>query len=222
MQKTTTLKGVLFDLDGTLLDTAPGFSAAINRFLRIRNLPQFSTHEIRSNVGRGIKGFLKETLNIDEHHQDYRPHSAELFNYYHEHMFDDIQLFSGMDEILDYLSEHHIPWGIVTNKPSRFTDELIKHLPALQKAQCVISADTLNNCKPHPEPILHACKLMNVEPQDCIYVGDAEIDIIASKAAGMPVIAALYGYIHTSEDPLIWLADGYINHPSELLSILKR
>ncbi len=222
MHSKTSLKGVLFDLDGTLLDTAPDLGAAMNRFLQARNLPTLSSVQTRGIVGRGMKGFLKMALDMDENHHDYLGFSAELFEYYQKHMFDSTQLFSGIHEVLDYLFVNQIPWGIVTNKPGRFTDELIKYLPELQKAQCIISCDTLKNCKPHPEPILHACRLMSVEPQDCIYIGDAEIDIIASKAAGMPVIAALYGYIDDQENPLDWQANGYINHPSELISIFKK
>ncbi|MDR3477501.1 MAG: phosphoglycolate phosphatase [Gammaproteobacteria bacterium] len=214
-------KGILFDLDGTLLDTAVDLSQALNRILQARGLAPLSLPVIRPSVGRGCKGLLKLGLNMDEDHPEYLGLCDELLGYYEEHMFDTTQLFPGMESILTHLENTGIPWGIVTNKPGRFTAELLKRLKLNDRANCVISGDTLANRKPHPEPVLRACELLNQKPGECLYVGDAEIDIIASKAAGTPVVVAMYGYIASDEDPKTWNADGYIHHPAEIMEWLS-
>jgi HAD superfamily hydrolase (TIGR01549 family) len=125
-----------------------------------------------------------------------------------------------MEAVLQYLEESKTPWGIVTNKPERFTLKLIEKLQLTARAACIVSGDTLKNSKPHPEPILHACQLLQQNPAECLYVGDSEIDVIASRAAGSPVLTALYGYISAEEDPYQWNADGYIKHPDEIITLL--
>jgi len=217
------INAVLFDLDGTLLDTAADLAHALNNLRKVRQLPLIPLEKIRPEAGRGCQGLLKMGFDMDMSHPDYDSFSEELLNYYHSHLCDNTDLFTGMPEVLTYLEQHAIPWGIVTNKPQRFTQQLVEHIPALSKTNCIISGDSLTNRKPHPEPILHACALLKQKPQDCLYVGDSEIDIIASRAAGTPVLAALYGYIGVDENPQQWGADGYIEHPAEIISwILER
>jgi 2-phosphoglycolate phosphatase len=219
-EKKPLAKAILFDLDGTLLDTAPDLGQALNRILQARELAPLSLPVMRPSVGRGCKGLLKLGLNMDERHPDYPRLCDELLGYYEEHMLDNTHLFPGMENILTHLQKADIPWAIVTNKPERFTTELLKHLKLHDRASCVISGDTLANRKPHPEPVLRACELLNHKPSECLYVGDAEIDIIASKAAGTSALVAMYGYIASDEDPKTWHADGYIHHPSEIMEWL--
>ena len=218
----TPIKAVLFDLDGTLLDTAPDLGKALNGVLQTSGLPALSDNIIRPFAGSGSKGLLKLGLNIEEHDPRYLTLTEQLLNFYQEYLCDTTQLFPGMEDVLSFLEQNQIPWGVVTNKPAKYTDPLMKHLNLTSRAVCIISGDTLQNRKPHPEPILHACSLLKQHPKDCLYVGDSEIDIIACKAAGSSSLAALYGYIPTGENPLQWQADGYIKHPLDILNSFRR
>lgn len=215
------IQAVLFDLDGTLLDTSIDLSSALNRVLTARKLQPLAHAETRPIVGKGCKGMLKLGLNIEEHHPEYPDLCKELLDYYLEHVCETTQFFPGVEVVLQHLEKNNIPWGIVTNKPAHLTALLVEQLALHKRTPCIVSGDTLSKAKPHPEPLLHACKLLQQEPDACLYVGDAEIDIIASKAAGIPVLAALYGFIAADEDPLAWKADGYIQHPEEIIGWLS-
>jgi 2-phosphoglycolate phosphatase len=210
------IDAVLFDLDGTMLDTAVDLGQALNRVLQARNLPPVPHHLIRPSAGHGCKGLLQIGLGIGQGHPDYPKLCEEFLDYYFIHAFDTTVLFPGMEEVLNQLDNTGVPWGIVTNKPMRFTTPLVKHLN-LSRAACVISGDTLAKSKPFPDQIIHACDLLAVKPQHCLYVGDSEVDVLAGKAAGSAVLTALYGYIPPNENPHHWDADGYINHPQEIL-----
>lgn len=214
-------KGVLFDLDGTLMDTSGDLGTALNKVLIKRGLSALALDHIRPAAGRGCKGLLKLGLDMETDHVEYNQLANELLNFYEEHVVDTTQLFPGMDDVLTHLDELQIPWGIVTNKPARFTSMLMEKLHLNHRAVCVISGDTYKNRKPHPEPLLQACELLQISPENCLYVGDSEVDIIASKAAGMPAIVAMYGYIPQDEKPELWLADGYIQHPLEIIEWLN-
>jgi N-acetyl-D-muramate 6-phosphate phosphatase len=213
-------KAVLFDLDGTLLDTAADLGKALNRILAAKQLAPINQELIRPAAGQGCKGLLKLGLGLDIDHPSYAELAENLLNYYQEHLFDTTQLFAGMETVLAHLEEVGIAWGIVTNKPTRFTNSLAEKLKLDKRALCIVSGDTLDKRKPHPEPILHACKLLNLEPSECLYVGDSEVDIIASKAAGTTSLVAMYGYIPESVNPKSWNADGYIKHPEEIIEWL--
>jgi 2-phosphoglycolate phosphatase len=216
----TRIKSVLFDLDGTLLDTAADLGQALNDTLVKRQLEPLHLSKIRNNAGRGCRGLLKLGLDMENTHPEYAALCIELLDNYQRHMLTSTQLFPGMDAVLHHLEDNNIPWGIVTNKPHRFTQELIRHLKLETRAACVISGDTLAHSKPHPAPILHACQQIGLTAAHCLYVGDSEIDIIASRAAGSPSLVALYGYIIETENPETWNADGYIHHPHEILTWL--
>jgi HAD superfamily hydrolase (TIGR01549 family) len=192
------IKAILFDLDGTLLDTASDLGHALNHVLSTRNVSPLDLELIRPAAGRGCKGLLKLGLNIDETHADY----------------------SELCKTLQHLEKIKMPCGIVTNKPDLYTQKLIAALQLQHRAACIVSGDTLKTNKPHPESILHGIKLLGMQPAECLYVGDSEIDIIASRAAGSPVLAALYGYIPSEETPARWQADGYIKHPREIIEWL--
>ncbi len=215
------IKAVLFDLDGTLLDTATDLGHALNNVLIKRNVTPLSHDIIRPAAGRGCRGLLKIGLNIEEHHPEYTHLCTELLMHYYSHLADTTTFFPGMDTVLQYLEQHKTPWGIVTNKPERFTLKLLDNLQLTDRAACIISGDTLKLSKPHPEPILHACQLLQQAPEECLYIGDSEIDIIASKAAGSPAVVAMYGYIPAEETPQQWNADGYIQQATDIITLLS-
>jgi 2-phosphoglycolate phosphatase len=217
----TTIKAVLFDLDGTLLDTAHDLGLALNQLLEEQKLPMLPLDIIRPAAGSGCKGLLKLGMNIDTTDACYPSLSEKLLRFYQDNIINTTQFFPGIEDTLRYIEKNNMPWGIVTNKPARYTDQLIMHLELAKRVGCVISGDSLQNRKPHPEPILHACKLLSVEPKDCLYIGDSAIDIEASKAAGNLSLAALYGYIPAEENPLTWGANGYIKHPLEIIDWIE-
>lgn len=218
----TTIKAVLFDLDGTLLDTAHDLGLALNLVLDDEKLPTLPLDIIRPAAGSGCKGLLKLGMNMDSSDERYPRFSEKLLDYYQTNLIKNTTFFPGMEETLHFLEENNLPWGIVTNKPALYTNQLIAHLKLDKRAHCVISGDSLPNRKPHPEPLLHACNLLQIAPKNCLYIGDSAIDITASKAAGNPSLAALYGYIPAEENPLSWGADGYIHHPLEIIEWLKK
>lgn len=208
---------VLFDLDGTLLDTAPDMANALNMLRRHRNLPDLSLDVIRPFVGYGSKALLKLGFDADENAGEYAHLLEEFFSAYDRCLSESTVLFPEMSAVLDHLDSNDIPWGIVTNKPARFTINLINDLNLSQRSACIICGDTLDKRKPHPEPILYACKQLNKNPQHTLYVGDTVTDVMASKAAGTRTLVALYGYISADEDPLTWNADGYIKTAGEII-----
>jgi N-acetyl-D-muramate 6-phosphate phosphatase len=215
------INAVLFDLDGTLLDTANDLGHALNQLLMTHGKSTLPQEQIREFAGAGCKGLLKLGMNMDNDHPHYSEFCQQLLALYHQHMLSTTRLFPGMDEVLTLIEEKDLPWGVVTNKPAKFTDPLMAHLKLSARAACIISGDTLPTCKPSPEPILHACKLLARHPSECLYVGDSKIDIVACKAAGNPSLAALYGYIPATDDPKTWEADGYIQQPLEIIHWLN-
>lgn len=216
-----TPKAILFDLDGTLLDTAPDLAAALNHVRKIENLSPLSLTEIRPVCSDGARGLLQLGLQIDESNAKFTSFRSILLEYYATYIAEYTALFKGMAELLTLLEEKSIPWGIVTNKPAALTNKLISKLQLDSRAACVISGDTLPQRKPHPAPLLHAVSLINLSPETCWYVGDAERDIQAGKNAGMFTIAATYGYIHQDDDPVRWNADKLIHSPHDLMKMLN-
>lgn len=214
------MKAVLFDLDGTLLDTATDLASALNTVRAQHELPELPLAAIRPHVGYGAKAMLKLAFQAEEQDERYPALQQSFQAAYEKCLAATTQFFPGMAELLDFLDAQSIVWGIVTNKPARFTDPIIEAFNLGNRSACVISGDTLSLRKPHPAPILHACELIRSAPSHTLYVGDAATDIIASKAAGTRSIAALYGYIGLDEDPYLWQADNYIKAPLEIKALL--
>jgi len=213
-------KAILFDLDGTLLDTAADLGIAINNLLLQESVPPLSFEVIRANASLGSKVWIKLGLNVDEDHKSFKKLRTRLLQFYSQNIATETRLFPGMETVLQTLETRNIPWGIVTNKPKKYTKKLLRALKLKYNPNCVVSGDTLKKAKPHPEPVLHACKLLDKNPSECYFIGDSNIDITAGKAAGVFAIAALYGYIPTNEDPQAWLANAYIQSPIEILDLL--
>jgi 2-phosphoglycolate phosphatase len=208
---------VLFDLDGTLLDTAPDMAQALNMLRNQHGLPALPLDMIRPLVGYGSKALLGLGFNINDQHQDYPQLLEEFFTAYDKCLSSSTVLFPEMSSVLTHLENKNIPWGIVTNKPARFTHELLDALDLTRRSACTVCGDTLTNRKPHPEPILYACKLLLRTPETTLYIGDTMTDVVASKAAGTHSLVALYGYIGAEENPLAWEADGYIETAGEII-----
>ncbi|MGV0980841.1 MAG: HAD family hydrolase [Polynucleobacter sp.] len=213
-------KGVFFDLDGTLADTAPDLVAAANQLLIARNLAPKQYEVLRPCASAGARGLIGGAFGIDPDHPDFILLRDEFFANYEKALLVNSVLFEGVDHLLDQLDGAKLPWGIVTNKSERFTNPLTDLMGLRQRAASTVSGDTTAYSKPHPEPILHAARIANIDPSKSVYVGDDLRDIVAGKAAGMKTIAAAYGYCGCEEPPEAWGADYLVRHPKELLQII--
>ncbi len=212
--------GVFFDLDGTLVDTAPDLVAATNRLLSARNLPLKPYEQLRPCASAGARGLILGAFGIDTQHPDFIPLRDEFFSNYENALLVESKLFEGIDNLLNQLDQASLSWGIVTNKSERFTNPLTELMGLSQRAVSTVSGDTTPHSKPHPEPILHAARIANIDPSKSLYVGDDIRDIVAGKAAGMKTVAAAYGYCGCEEPPEAWGADFLIQTPQELLQIV--
>ncbi len=212
--------GVFFDLDGTLADTAPDLVAATNQLLSARNLPLKPYEQLRPCASAGARGLIGGAFGIDTKHPDFIPLRDEFFANYEKALFVHSKLFEGMEHLLNQLESAQLPWGIVTNKSERFTNPLVDLMGLSKRSISTVSGDTTPHSKPHPEPILHAARIANLDPNKSLYVGDDIRDVIAGKAAGMKTVAAAYGYCGCEEPPEAWGADFIIHTPQELLQII--
>jgi phosphoglycolate phosphatase len=214
------LKLVLFDLDGTLLDTAPDMGAALNTLRAEHNLPPLTADRIRPYVSHGAMGLLKLGFGIEPQDARFAEMRNRYLDLYEQRLTQDTHLFHGMDGLLEGLEARGLTWGIVTNKPGWLTEPLVEHLGLRKRAACVVSGDTIARRKPHPDPLLHAAGLCGLPAVEGVYVGDAERDIQSAHAAGMLGVVALYGYLGEEDRPDVWKPDHMIMHPSELLAWL--
>lgn len=208
---------ILFDLDGTLVDTAPDLGAALNAMRLRRGLHPVSEVEFRPQSSHGSQGLIRLGFGVDQQHPDFDGLREEFLAHYAANLTRNSPLFPGMPEVLDGLDARSIKWGVVTNKPTRYTQPLLAHLGLIERAAFIVSGDTCAQPKPHPASLFHACQLAGVAAQDCLYVGDAERDVQAATAAGMPSLIALYGYLGQDDWPMAWGACGYLASPLELL-----
>ncbi len=211
------IKAVLFDLDGTIADTAPDLGRALNRQRIARNKPPLPIEQIRIEASGGARGLLNLGFNLQPGDPDYQAMREEFLLFYTEQLCHDTRLFPGISELLEQLDNQAIVWGIVTNKPARFTRPLMRLLGLHHRAACIISGDDTPHSKPHPEPLLAASRQIGITPGHCIYLGDDLRDVQASLAAGMKPIVALYGYLGNHSSPESWGATEFISHPEELL-----
>lgn len=216
------LKTVLFDLDGTLLDTAPDLAYALNRLLEQQGVPPVPFDKVREVASDGSRGLLALGLQINETHPDFQKFRQTFINYYHQHISVHTKLFPGMEQVLAHLDAEGIRWGVVTNKPTQLTKDLLLDLGLASRCACIVGGDSTPRQKPYPDPLLLACEMTNSSPKECVYIGDAERDIEAAKYAGMRSIAALYGYLHTNCAPEYWHADFYIDHPKDILFWIEK
>jgi 2-phosphoglycolate phosphatase len=213
---------VLFDLDGTLLDTAPDLADALNAVLIEHGRSPIPFEQIRGVASHGAMALIRVGFAMEESHPDFQPLRRRLLDLYRDNIARKSRPFPGMNALLDQLERRGYAWGVVTNKPGWLTDPLLKALGLYDRAACVVSGDTLETRKPHPAPMLHACALTDSRPEDCVYVGDAERDVEAGKNAGMHSLVALFGYFQAHDRPQDWPADDMIHSPTELLDWLDR
>jgi len=214
------IRTVLFDLDGTLADTAPDLAYALNTLLAEHHKPLLPYPTIRPVASNGAAALIELGFGVARTDPHFAPLRARFLEIYRAHLTRETRLFPGMAELLDAIAARGLNWGIVTNKPAFLTEPLVDQLGLREDLACVVSGDTTANPKPHPEPLLHACKLAGSRPHECLYVGDAARDIEAGRAAGMKTLVALFGYIGAQDQPDTWGADGLIRAPGDALDWL--
>jgi phosphoglycolate phosphatase len=213
-------RGVLFDLDGTLADTAPDLGFALNQQRLARGMPELPIEAVRSQASSGARGLLRIGFNIEPGQNGYDAMRDEFLDIYERNLSRNTRLFPGVSALLEQVERRGLRWGIVTNKAERFTFPLLRALTLMDRAACVICGDTTPNPKPHPAPLLAAAEKLGTPARQCIYVGDDERDVQAGHAAGMPVVVARYGYLGNGTPPEQWGADGFIDAPEDLLGVL--
>lgn len=218
--KKANFESVFFDLDGTLADTAPDLVAAANHLRVVRKLEPLAFEALRGASSAGARGLIESSFGITPEHADFASLRDEFLDNYQKALHVHSDLFEGVEELLDLLNKHQIPWGIVTNKHERFTNPLVKSMGLDLHSSAIVSGDTTQFAKPHPAPILYAAEMSKVNPITSLYVGDDQRDIIAGKAAGMKTVAACYGYCGNDNPPEDWGADYLVNSPMELIDII--
>ncbi len=213
---------VLFDLDGTLIDSAPDLGAAVDKMRVQRGLPSFPLEQYRPMAGAGARGMIGIAFGITPEHADFEAMKEEFFVNYENCMTERTRIFEGVHDMIAALVSQGLPWGVVTNKSSRFTDPLTSAIPLFATAGAIVSGNTTPHAKPHPEPLFEAARRLSVDPARCVYVGDDERDIVAGLAAGMGTVAATYGYLGQQTDIARWNAHLHIDSPIKLLNYLNK
>lgn len=212
-------RAALFDLDGTLMDSAPDMAQALNRLRAECELPALPYADIRCEVSHGSLAVVRAGF-PDADDAQFETLRKRFLALYRACLGDQPRIFDGFEAVLITLEAAGIPWGVVTNKPGWLTDPLLQAAGLAQRASCVVAGDSLPERKPHPRPLLVAAGLLDVPPQYCLYVGDAQRDIDAARAAGMTAVGARFGYLRPTDTPEHWQAACWLDHPAELLPLL--
>ncbi|MGZ5182190.1 MAG: HAD-IA family hydrolase [Ramlibacter sp.] len=215
------VQAVLFDLDGTLIDSAPDLGAAADQMRTDRGLPSLPLDVYRPMAGAGARGMLGIAFGITPEHADFPSLREEFFRNYERRMTASTRAFGGVAELVEALVGRGLAWGVVTNKSMRFTAPLTAAMPLFATARAIVGGDSTPHSKPHPAPLFEAARQLGLPPQRCVYVGDDERDIVAGRAAGMPTVAATYGYLGGTPEVAAWGADTHIASPLQLLALLK-
>ncbi|MFQ5468960.1 MAG: HAD family hydrolase [Gammaproteobacteria bacterium] len=212
---------ILFDLDGTLIDTAPDLAYTLNLLREENGLATIPYEKIRPSVSNGANAILNVGFDADPTQVEFTRLKKRFLEIYLENLSSKSILFPGMDKLLNEIEGLQMNWGVVTNKPGYLTEPLMSDLNLDRRAACIVSGDSTNSRKPDPEPLMHACRQIDVMSGNCLYVGDAQRDIEAGRRAGMKTLVALFGYINQSDCPKDWHADGMISHPGEILDWIE-
>jgi len=212
-------RAVLFDLDGTLLDTAPDMAAALNVLRQEHALDPIPFEQIRQRVSLGASALIQLAFPL-ANEAEFAQKRARFLEIYGDSLAVTTQPYEGLADVLARLESVRIPWGVVTDKPARFTEPLLEALALRHRAAVVVSGDTLAHRKPHPAPLLHAAMQLGIDPAECVYIGDAERDVLAARAAGMKVYVATFGYIPVHARPNEWPANGWLGTPQALVSLV--
>ena len=216
----STAKAVLFDLDGTLIDSAPDLAGAANELRAAHGLAALPYDIFRPMVGSGARGMLAVAFDIGPQHERFTELRDDFLRRYEQRMTHETRLFEAIVPVLEALDRKSRPWGIVTNKAARFTDPLVRSLGLHPRAATVIAGDTTPHSKPHPAPLLEAARRLELDPSQCIYVGDDVRDVQAGRAAGMATAVAAWGYLGHGEPIESWGAEYIARRPADLLNLL--
>ncbi|MBE7928369.1 MULTISPECIES: N-acetylmuramic acid 6-phosphate phosphatase MupP [Pseudomonadaceae] len=216
------LRAVLFDMDGTLLDTAPDFIAVAQAMRQARGLPRVPDQQIRDVVSGGARAMVLSAFDVDPASDEFEVLRLEFLDRYQEHCAVESQLYDGMAQLLSEIEEADLLWGVVTNKPLRFAEPIMHQLGLSSRSAVLVCPDHVSRSKPDPEPMLLACSQLGLPPASTLFVGDDLRDIESGRAAGSRTAAVRYGYIHPDDDPDQWGADLVVSHPLELRAVLNR
>ena len=216
------ISALLFDLDGTLIDTAPDFAAVLNAMRQRRDLEAIAYEHIHQTVSDGARALVELGFNLSEGDDGFEALRQELLDNYLQHLSVHSRLYPGMDAVLQWAEHRGIPWGIVTNKPARYAEPLLRDLDLSERCGSLVCPDHVKQRKPHAEPILLACSQLAADAAGSVYIGDHRRDIEAGKNAGSITIACNYGYIHATDPATAWGADYTVEKAGELIQILEK
>jgi N-acetyl-D-muramate 6-phosphate phosphatase len=214
------VRAVLFDLDGTLIDSAPDLGAAADKMRVDRGMPSLPAAQYRPMAGAGARGMVKVAFGLDPDHPEFETLKAEFLDNYEQAMTVHTRVFDAVPELIGELLQRGLQWGVVTNKAMRFTAPLTAAMPLFASASSIVGGDSTPHAKPHPEPLLMAARQIGVSPDQCLYVGDDERDMVAGRSAGMITVAAQYGYLGQKINVKEWPADAHIEAPLDLLRLV--
>jgi phosphoglycolate phosphatase len=218
----TKIEAVLFDLDGTLLDSALDFHFVLNNMLDQQQKPPISLQTLKQQVSNGARAMVSTAFNINENSANFEALKTQFLSDYLNNINEKSQLYPGIDKVLNFLDTHNIPWAVVTNKPETYTNIILKHFKLDSRSASTVCPDHVKNSKPDPEALFLACKQMSVAPENCWYVGDHMRDIQAGKAADMLTVGCGYGYLNDNEKATDWQSDIVINKPIELIAHIEQ
>jgi phosphoglycolate phosphatase len=210
------IEAVLFDLDGTLADTAPDMARTVNAMRTKRGLAPVAAESVRAHVSKGARGMICSAFGMTTEHPEFLPMREEFLDLYGRELCIDTVLFPGMHDVLDEFDREGIAWGVVTNKFERFARPILAALGVAERARAIVGGDTCARPKPFPDPLLFAAQQMGIAPESALYVGDDERDVQAARAAGMAVIVAGYGYLGDGKPPTEWNSDGIVRSAREI------
>ena len=215
------LKAVLFDLDGTLVNTARDMVGALNRLLQTHDMPLADIDEASKQVSNGGRALVELGFGNDLGESKTKQLVGEFLKTYEQHVCDESHLYDHLLEVLEYCEQNGLKWGVITNKPLELAKGVLSGLNLLDRCAILLGGDSLPVKKPDPVPMLHACMILNMAPSQCVYIGDHERDVAAANAAGMDSAAALWGYIPENESPDNWGAKYMVREPSGLINLIK-
>ncbi|MCY1258634.1 Phosphoglycolate phosphatase [compost metagenome] len=216
------IKAVLFDMDGTLVDSAPDFIAVCQAMLAAHGKPAIDPRKVQDVVSGGARAMVAAAFDIDPEDAGFEALRQEFLDRYQDHCAVLTRPYDGIPELLDRIEEARLIWGVVTNKPVRFAEPVMQQLGLAERSAVLICPDHVSRSKPDPEPLLLACKQIGVEPSQVLFIGDDLRDIESGRAAGTKTAAVRYGYIHPDDNPAHWGADVIVDRPLDLLAVLDR